>query len=337
MKKLLCFLLALAIVMSFSACGKKEDASEAISDKQAAKEIELPKKEKDLPSEDVIFQDVKNTLLEDNPNILSVTSIETIKSLTEEDYFYIDFSVKAESKFSDWEYEVSIDYGKYDQGWFVNDSRALTTSRKLARIPTNEEMIQFVNNDEHMLEDWDEVLPIDNGYISGEADLENGILTFCFTGREPYKHAYETTEFTSLWKYNEWDEIWEFEEADDHNGFVERKLYYEMTSDFTGHWENGDDGCIDIVDCSADQISVLWDGLTSPMVFKLSADPMHSSEENPDPKDYYQTWYTSESGYTLNMNYKEDHTWITIYESVSMTQINIAHFVDVTEDLPSLN
>jgi len=73
------------------------------------------------------------------------------------------------------------------------------------------------------------------------------------------------------------------------------------------------------------------------MVFNLSADPMHSSEENPDPKDYYQTWYTSESGYTLNMNYKEDHTWLTIYESVSMTQINIAHFVDITQDLPALN
>lgn len=329
MKRLLCLLLALTLIIAFSACGKKEEANEGLSDKQAVKEIELPKKEKDLPSEDVIFQDVKNTLLEDNPNILSVTSIETVKSLTEDDYFYIEFSVKAESKYSDWEYEVSLDYGKYDQGWFVDDSRALTISRQLVRIPTNEEMIQFVNNDEHMLEDWDEVLPIDNGYILGEADLENGILTFCFTGREPYKHAVHTTEFTALWKYNEWDEIWEFEAADDHNGFVSRRMYFELSSDISGHWENGDKGNIDIVECSVDQISVLWDGLTAPMVFKLSADPMHSSEENPDPKDYGQTWYTSESGYTLNLNYHEDYTWLTIYKSVSMTFVDIAHFVEL--------
>lgn len=339
MKRLLCLILALLLVLSLCACSKKDEQDEVISDKQAAKEIELPKKEKDLPSEDVIFQDVKNTLLENNPHIVSVTSIETIKSLTEESSFSIDFSVAAASKYSDWEYEVSLYYKKYDQGWFVEDSRALTISSKLSRTPTNEEMIQMANADEYLLEDWNKILPIDNGYIIGDADLENGILTFCFTGKVPIKHANEVTEFTSLWTYNEWDEIWEFKEADDHDGFVDRRMYYEMTSDFTGHWENSDYGWIDIVDCSAEQISILWEGLESPMVFNLSTDPIGGKQEgaSTDPKDYYQSWYTSESGYTLNMNYKENHTWISIYSSVSMTQIDITRFVDVTQALPPLN
>lgn len=339
MRKLSCVLLAFVLVLS--ACGKKETSTNSGADNQTVQEIELPSKGKDLPSEELILQDVKTEILKSNPNILSVTSVETIKSITEETNFSIDLAVKAESKYSDFSYDVSLGYKKYDQGWFINASHIITNDSKLVRVPTDEEMIQFVNNDAIMLEDWDEVLPVNSGYILGEADLENGMLTFFFVGKEQYRHAYEVTEFTSLWRYNQKEEIWELEEADNHDPFVNRKTYYEMTADFTGRWENGEYGSkeygyIDIVECSADQLKISWDGLNAPMTFRLSADPLYHGEETPDPKDYCNNWYTGENGYTMNIAYRDTYTHIFIYTTYSMKLIDAPFYITIRADLPAL-
>ena len=236
---------------------------------------------------------------------------------------------------------MSLVYSKYDQGWFLDDARILTTSSRLARIPSNEEMIQFVNADTYILEFWDEFLPIDNGYILNDTDFENGILTFCFTGKVPYIHAVMNTECTSLWKYNEVNETWELKRASENNGFVDRRVYFEMSADLSGHWEWEDEkvGNIDIIECSADQISVLWDGLSSPMVFKLSGSPLDKDQDifAADPKDSGKSWYTSESGYTLHLDYEETHTYLCIYKSISSGYVDAAHVVAITQELPPIN
>lgn len=282
---------------------------------------------------------IKNALLKSNSHITSISNVETVKSLTEGTSFTIDFSVAAASKFSDFEYAVSLYYRKYDQGWFAENSSAIIQSSKLVRVPSNEEMIQIANNDKHLLYDWDSILPIDNGSIIGSVDFENEILTFSFIGVEPQRHANEITEYTSLWKYNMRDDTWVFEKYDDNQDFVNRKMYYEVTADFTGHWENGSYGAIDIVDFSAERMRISWEGLDSPMVFTLSVNPLEAMQDgaSKDPKDYYQSWYAGENGYTLYMNYGGDHTWITIYKSVSMTKVDVAQFIDVKADLPMLN
>lgn len=335
MKRLLCFILVVATLLSLCSCGKKGEASA----KPEQTKIDLPNMEKGMPSKETILQDVKDTILADNSHIISVSEIETVKSLTEDTTFSLDVTANAESKYSDWEYEVSLYYRKYDQGWMLDNARAISLTNKLVRTPSDEEMIEIVNTDHYLLNEWSKILPIDNGSISGNIDFENEILTFCFTGSVPVKHANEITEYTSLWKFDAWEDTWEFEVASDNHDFVDRKIYYEVTSDFTGHWDNGSYGTIDIVRFSKERIEIMWDGLDSPMVFTLSVNPLEGKKEgaSTDPKDYGQSWYSGENGYTLYMDYNENHTYVIVYESVSLTKIVAPYMIDVQQDLPELS
>lgn len=155
---------------------------------------------------------------------------------------------------------------------------------------------------------------------------------------EQLKHANEITEFTSLWKYDSYDDNWKFE-AYDYQDFINRRVYYQTTSDLTGYWENGKYGAIEIVDCTVDSMYIRWEGQDEPVKFALSEDPIAGKKEgaSKDPKDYGQSWYTGENGYPMYIKYNSDSTWIYIYRSVSTSNSqDLLCYVAIEDDLPNL-
>lgn len=168
-------LLTLIVLISFCACGSRDNEEE-----QANKtSISLPRNGKKGPSQETIMQDINNVLMEENPHIQSIDSVDTIKSLTEDSSYYLNATVKAKSMYADWQYEVSLTYREYDQGWMINNAYAGNEIYSLTRCPTDEEMTQIANNDRYLLENWNRYLPFENGSIQGEMNSSDGFLTFC--------------------------------------------------------------------------------------------------------------------------------------------------------------
>ncbi len=263
MTRLLAFLLALMMCLTFTACkDKNKDDTEEKDDIHIEGEMQFDNKK--APSEATILNDLGEKLLDKN-EFVNLTNVTTVKSLTDDGYFSVTLEVQAASDYTDWVYEVELEYTKYDQGWMLDNASWLSEEYTIARVPTLEVITELANNVDKSEVNFGSMLPVSNATIDTDDTLETGILWFTWSFEEEYPHVYQTTVCTTKWSYDVLSDEWKCIPYDESSG--EAKLIYNVTPkdvDFSGEWTgSGFVSTIIIEDFSWDGFTVTVDGESS--------------------------------------------------------------------------
>lgn len=209
MEKTFALLLALLLCLALCACGSDDIANDDVTaNDNAPAQIQ----ESDIPSKDLIQTDLEKALLAKN-EYAAMTDFETVKSLTGEGSYEITLSVKAETKYADWTYEVDMDYRKYDQGWMVDDVSWGSGHYEQVRIPDADTMQTYAK--EYLLsrEDYyeDYFLSVENGAVNLESDSSTGsnMLVYTWDAIEEESFYDIMYEVATWWEYNPGIDNWE--------------------------------------------------------------------------------------------------------------------------------
>lgn len=244
MKRILLFLLCIAVLIGLYACGS--------GDEENVKSTTAPAGEKGgIPSDALIREDLEAFLSQIN-GYAELTDMEIQKSMTEESEYEITLTVNAETKYADWVYEMELIYRKYDQGWMLDESAVLSTVWQQVRTPDTDTMVEYASGylaEHEVYSDTyctEYMLPMENVYLQEKdtADSENTVLYFHWTGLENLKHAYRKHSFDSYWEYDPLIDNWVLC-LDDSTGSLGYHLDCRISAtepntslDFSGTWDN---------------------------------------------------------------------------------------------------
>ena len=311
MKKLFFAVIGLVLAVGLCSCGKPA-----------------------VPSEDKVREDIAAELAVYNPNA-QLQELEVIKSAQEEDVYELTVALAAQTRYADWQYQANVVYELYDQGWFLEDVAWTEGRYALVRHPDADEMIDIVNNDQYLKEEYPDLLPVEMESIVNEEPESTERILFGWCVNEPMKHATQRTTYTAQFRYDPQEDNWLFEEYGEGDAFYRISSEYVPTCDFNGEW-SGSYGRIWIDSFSGPILSVSWDGSESTeFSFMKCACPWgNQSEENEEEARWTddKVWYyTNNDGYYFTIQFNRDSTWLAVYKGQMLIQ-----YVDIRDALPPL-
>lgn len=287
------------------------------------------------PSKAMVEQDLKAALAEHNEGA-KIKKQEIVKSLTEDNSYFVTLSVDAGTQYTDWQYEVDMSYTKYDQGWMLDDVRWTTKSSVLARTPNESQMAALADDifSTHKSEKLNKLVGIKGGKVSGENPLENGALSFSWSNEVVYKHGVANAKYTSEWCYDSKTDSWSIVKAKKYADtyveglqIVETLEKVKVTKDFTGTWSLLNGNPITISNFSANGFDAQWEGNTGKFQRMLSV-PGYYLNDAPNT-----LWYTDGTNY-LGLQFYGDKTNLVICE-IGVT-VNFTAFAEIKAELPKL-
>lgn len=245
MKRTFALLMALLVSLALCACGSDEITNDDVT---ANDNAPTQTKESDIPTKDLIQTDLEEALLTKN-EYATMTDFETVKSLTGEGSYEITLSVKAETKYADWTYEVDMDYRKYDQGWMVDDVSWVSGNYEQVRIPDADTMHTYAKEYLVIREDYyeDYFLSVENGAVNLESDSNTGsnMLVYTWDAVKEYDLYSILYHVTSYWEYNSEIDHWEVLPDNSagslgYSVFESAQTIPKENLDLTGTWYNRD-------------------------------------------------------------------------------------------------
>lgn len=331
-------ILLFVLLLSFSLFGCNSDAANdepkgTASQTPIASQPETEDPAANGPSQTVIQKDLEDALAVKN-GYATITDHTIVKSMTEETSYSVTLSVSAETKYADWQYEVDMDYTKYDQGWMLDDVEWITANYLLTRIPSESEMISFANDffSTHEYESINKLAGITAGSIRSDNVSETGLLSFSWSTDIIYKHGISTAEYDSEWYYDAQKDNWALATAEDTTNsysddlkIIETIHNVEVTRDFSGEWSLGSGNTIAISSFSSSGFDATWEGNSGSFRHLIS---MTGNYLNFAPNFM---WYTDGSNY-LCLQFKEDKTDLLICQLGS--SVYFSAFAEITEELP---
>ena len=241
MKTVISLFLALALCLSLCACGAGNVENHSAVSKE---NTNTKKQQEDIPSDDLLQKDLESALYIKN-EYATVVDYETIKSLTGDGSYEITLSVKAETEYADWTYEVDMDYRKYDQGWMVDDISWVSGNYEQVRIPDAKTMQSYAKEYLVSREDFyeDYFLSVENGTVNLESDstADSNMLVYTWDAVEEYSFYDTLYNVTTWWEYNAEIDNWEVL-PDNTAGSLGYCVYASVSQvpkenlDFTGSW-----------------------------------------------------------------------------------------------------
>lgn len=240
MKKIVSLILALVMCLSLCACGGSKS-----------------------PSKNDINKDLQEALIAKNP-YAELKSAEVEKSLAKDDHYEITYNVKAETRYSDWSYQVTLNYTNYDQGWKLDSANWVSEEYEQTRFPSADVLESIVNNGEDQYAVWylDDIVPVQNGEIDYSDMEETGLLQITWATEYDYLHAIQT-EYTKIyWSYDATSDSWSI--AEYKKGYVRdvsTKYAVKQGVDFCRAWTS-----FEITEWSEEKMTVKIDGGTYPCV-----------------------------------------------------------------------
>lgn len=236
MKRLYLLILASALLLMLCACESKTvDSSPQI-------EVNLPQNDQKAPSSEMIEKDIADALLQKNPTV-EITTIETVKSLTEDSSYEITLQIMAQSTYADWLYDATLYYTKYDQGWMLDRAGWASESFKQVRNPDLDTMVSYANVYlplHEVAREFDHMLPIQNPTMDFAYDDSANAEIINFSWETTYQemHSEATLLFTSQWKYNALSDNWELLFKDGYYciDYVFGSRTINTSLDFSGEW-----------------------------------------------------------------------------------------------------
>lgn len=287
------------------------------------------------PSETMIRKDLKNALAEKNGDAV-IQKQEIVKSLTNDNSYFVTMSVAANTQYADWQYEVDMNYTKYDQGWMLDDVQWTTKSSLLTRIPSENQMAALANDvfAAHKSEELNKLATIKAGRIRSEDTLETGVLSFTWSRDIVYKHGVTTAEYTAEWNYDIKEDRWSLAKAKKNADtyveglqIVETLQKVRINRDFSGTWSLLNGNPITISNFSPSGFEATWEGNTGKFQRLLSVSSYYFNDA-PNCQ-----WYTDGSNY-LCLQFGEEDTKLTICH-IGVT-VNFTAFATITDELPYL-
>lgn len=319
MKKTLALLLAAVILLLFVACG---------SNGSLAVDVELPNNGKKGPSADAIQADAASTLAEINP-YASLTGIETVKSLTEDGNYEITLQVSATTKYADWQYQISMYYTKYDQGWMLDNTNTDDAVYTIVQYPQLDEMLTLINEQfPNQSISFQNAVPASYGSVTFGGTLDPEMIQFVWTKVYECMHGSYTVDYLSYWAYNpeldEWELVPYNETENEDPCLLQTRNLVECSSDFSGTWSKAGFTTFTISNFTGDSFDAQWDENSAH--FTISTRIGGS-----------MALYTDGGNYAFTFTYKETSTDVSFSYVDGYDVTNFLSMISVTEELPPLS
>lgn len=238
------------------------------------------------PSEKVVSEDLKAALAEKN-EYATIKNTKVEKSLTEKGRYEITYDVEAETKYSDWNYQVNLHYTKYDQGWSLDGTDWISEEYEQVRYPSAEELEALVNSGEDENYRYiDDLLPINNGKVDYSDIAETGVIVFNWQTEEDLVYGIRSKDVTVRWKYDVKNDTWKIYE--DEKGQISDVTYEDALkpdADLSGTWDCQHGTYFRISDFSEDSLTAVIDGKESQ--FKRVEEPWGEMYKKTYPVCYY--------------------------------------------------
>ena len=259
MKKLLDILLCILLTLALCSCGQQNNKPN--HDLPENTTSEPPVANPNTPSVSVIEEDLASSLQAENSQA-HITENRMIKSLTDNSTYFISLSVSASTKYMNYEYEVDMNYTKYDQGWLL-DHAEWTTIGQTLQFPDADTMAKYItdylpNHDIFETNYKEYVLPVECPYLEETGERT---LSFKWRGTKNLLHAEEKHNITSAWEYSTEIDDWILIQTGKESKYdYEITHHYSFTQpkalDFTGIW-NGETNVfgIDIIENAPEPVA----------------------------------------------------------------------------------
>lgn len=190
----------------------------------------------------MIEKDITEAVLLRNTTV-KITTIETVKSRTEDSGYEITLQIMAQSTYADWLYETTLYYTKYDQGWMLDRVGWTSESFEQVRIPEIDAMVSYASEylPLHEVDDkFDHILPIQNPTMDFfyDVNLDKDIINFNWVTTYSELHSKNMLQYTSKWQYDAYSDKWELASTDNHYciDYVHLERLRDFSLDFSGEW-----------------------------------------------------------------------------------------------------
>lgn len=183
MKKTLCILLAMMLLLSLTACG---------ADLRT-----------EGPTEDMLHADLQQSLsdyrIENDRYPIEIKECQIVKSLTKDKTYTAEVNVIAESVYAEYEYGANVVYTLYDQGWDMDSCDWSSYGYEAVRYPSEDEL--------EGLENSDVIKTISSPILNGNGNY------FQVSGNQNVdwsQYVSINSECAMLWYYNERYDSWAY-------------------------------------------------------------------------------------------------------------------------------
>lgn len=204
MKKTLCILLAMMLLLACSGCGSNPQS--------------------EGPNEDLIQSDLQQSLIEyriENDRYpIEIKEYQIEKSLTEDKVYTAEINVTAESVYAAYEYTASVVYTQYDQGWSIDSCDWISYGYEAVRYPSEDELDDLENSDD--------LKTLSSPILNGNGNY------FQVSGKQSIdwsQYASINAECAMLWYYNERSDSWDFHRTENYD------TEYVLTPAFEQAWK----------------------------------------------------------------------------------------------------
>ena len=248
MKKL--FIASLAIFLSFMLCACGSEKVDPSPEQNTTVVTNG-----NAPTQKQLQADIGKALSEHNQYV-SVTGIETEKSLTNENSFTATLNITAESKYADWTYTADLAYTKYDQGWIIDNVAWATENYIVQRFPDSVTMVEYASTylpNHELVQKYSSLreymFPIENATVEYKYCSELGSDALCLNWHTVQNGNFINMicPFTSFWEYDETIDNWTimpndesgssgYHLNDEHHEFIPIENLENL--DFSGSWDD---------------------------------------------------------------------------------------------------
>jgi hypothetical protein len=324
MKKVMILILHLALITSLCAC-HHADSPDSIDQITQAPIIAPSDNTENAPDQNLIQEDLEKALLEHN-QYASITSIETVKSLTKEGTFLITLSLTAETKYADWTYEAEMNYTKYDQGWIVDNVNLSSGEYILVRLPDEDAIIDLVNSMDAPTYDYDKITPVESGVLNVSDTLETEELNFSWSVIHKKMHAEECEDITMRLKYSAEDDTWRYIPFTEDMEFLRSITIKPYDVDLSGFWDSQYAYGITIENFT-------WDGFdlhTTSFQTGTINTHFHKISGNPNSNVPSFGWYSDGEGYYCEFSFGVDGTTFKLYSFGGRTDVTLHEYLKIS-------
>lgn len=277
-----------------------------------------------LPTQKQVKEDIQTVVKEKNTKA-KVSSIEIIKSRTADMSYIVSYSVVAKTQYADWCYTVDLEYGKYDQGWFLDNGKCHSGEYTLSRVPDAKVMLDLVNQRK-------EFAPVEKVILDTKDTLRTEKLLVRWTEVSSYKHGNANDTYTTRWAYSADVDSWKYVKYSDDDDYLCDYEFVPMNSDFSGTWSHPSAiSGITISNFSWDGFDVYCDQLGDDMVHFIPGHPTQPSGNLGSIR-----CYTDQNYHYLIIQFQKDATVLNLSYWKYIDEVNILAFAEITEALPVL-